>query len=278
MNGKRWLAVLLAFLMLLSFTGCTKKTNTAGKMHYDLTSEPINLDPQTASDLSSLTVINQMFEGLVAVDENGGIICAAASSYDVSADGLTYEFMLRSSLTWNDGSLLDAEDFAFGLQRVLLSDTRSPHAGKFFGIRNAEEYHAGKVDFSEVGIHHNGLRLVITLKQPDETFLNRLADSAAFPCDTAFFDSTKGKYGLEADSILSNGPFYLETWAHEQYLKLTKNDRYREASDVKISGVTMWTNNIEGREATFWKGNTQAWYVTGESYAANHTDAHHQTF
>ena len=271
MKTIRFIAILMVLVLLgIGFGGCSKKTHTAGKMHYDLTSEPINLDPQTASDLSSLTVINQIFEPLVTVDEQGEIVCEAAQSYEVSDDGLTYEIVLRSGLQWNNGSILDAQDYAFGLQRVLLAETQSPHTSKFFGIQNAKEYHEGKAEFSQVGIHVNGLRLVITLSEPDTHFMNRLADAAAMPCNREFFEGTKGKYGLEAETVLANGAFYLQTWAHEQYLKLTKNENYRRKDAVKISGVTMWTNNVEGREETFWKGNTQGCYVSGESYAAHY--------
>lgn len=238
------------------FTGCSGKTNTGGKMHYDLTAEPINLDPQSAADMSSMTVINQIYEPLFRLDEAGEIVPAAAERYTLSADGLNYRILLRFGLMWQNGDPLDAADYAFALRRILLADTQSPYAGQFFGIRNAKAYHSGKADFSEVGVTADGLYLNITLESPDENFLHLLTTTAAMPCQQKFFDSTKGKYGLESEALLSNGAFYLQSWSHDQYLKLTKNENYYAAEDVKIAGVTMWTNNADSREETFWKGNT----------------------
>ncbi len=265
---KKCLALFFCVLLLFGcLTGCTKKTYTGGKMHYDLTAEPKNLDPQTASDVPSMTVIHQMFETLFALDENGEIVPAAADSYTVSEDGLTYRILVRTGMKWQNGAALDAEDFAYGLQRVLMKETMSPHASKFYGIQHAKEYHEGTVGFDQVGISHNGLWLTVTLQQADESFLKLLTLTASSPCDEAFFTSTKGKYGLEAGATNANGAFYLHSWSHDQYLKLSKNANYRAADTVSITGVTMWTNNIEGREETFWNGKTQACYVSGESYA-----------
>ncbi len=272
---KRCIALFLSLLLFGAlFAGCSKQTNTGGKMHYDLSAEPQNLDPQTATDLASMTVIAQIYEPLFTLDAAGALIPAAADGYTLSADGLTYRIQLKSGLRWSNDAILDAEDFAFGLKRLLMPETVSPHASKFFGIAGAKEYNAGECGFEDVGISYNGIYLTVTLVEPDADFLHLLTLTAASACDEAFFYGTKGKYGLEAEATLSNGAFYLQTWSHDQYLKLTKNPNYREADAVMIAGVTMWTNNIEGREETFWNGKTQCCYVSGESYAENASDSH----
>ena len=46
----------------------------------------------------------------------------------------------------------------------------------------------------------------------DETFLSKLTLPGAMPCDEAFFDSTRGTYGLTSASTLSSGHFYLYNW------------------------------------------------------------------
>ena len=50
------------------------------------------------------------------------------------------------------------------------------------------------------------------LSSPDETFLSKLTLPGAMPCDEAFFDSTRGTYGLTSASTLSSGHFYLYNW------------------------------------------------------------------
>src|SRR5216683_576049 len=48
-----------------------------------------------------------------------------ASPYQVSSDGLTYTFTLKSGLKFNDGTPLTADDVAYSLNRVLLPATKS---------------------------------------------------------------------------------------------------------------------------------------------------------
>lgn len=50
------------------------------------------------------------------------------------------------------------------------------------------------------------------LSSPDENFLSKLTLPGAMPCDEAFFNSTRGTYGLTAKTTLSSGPFYLYNW------------------------------------------------------------------
>ena len=44
---------------------------------------------------------------------------AAASSYDVSADGKTYTFHLRAGAKWSDGQPVTAKDFVYSFKRIL---------------------------------------------------------------------------------------------------------------------------------------------------------------
>src|ERR1700694_4883110 len=54
---------------------------------------------------------------------------AAAESYEVSPDGLTYTFHLRSKGAWSDGVPVRAQDFVLGLRRVLDPRVNSPPGG-----------------------------------------------------------------------------------------------------------------------------------------------------
>lgn len=56
--------------------------------------------PQSATDAASKTIIENLYEGLVELDENGSPQLAAAENYTVSPDGLTYTFTLKSDRFW----------------------------------------------------------------------------------------------------------------------------------------------------------------------------------
>lgn len=65
-----------------------------------LAANPKSLDPQSATDAASKTIIENLYEGLVELDENGSPQLAAAENYTVSPDGLTYTFTLKSDRFW----------------------------------------------------------------------------------------------------------------------------------------------------------------------------------
>ncbi|MDE6596244.1 MAG: peptide ABC transporter substrate-binding protein, partial [Oscillospiraceae bacterium] len=66
----------------------------------NIENNPRNLDPQLAEDKESLIIIENMLEGLVRVMPEGGIVPAAAESFDMSEDGLTYTFYLKQGQEW----------------------------------------------------------------------------------------------------------------------------------------------------------------------------------
>ena len=105
----RLLAVLLLLASLLG--GCSDKT--AGQVfRLDILSEPSTIDPQTASSDEQYLILLNTMEGLLKMDENQTPTEAAAESYAVSADGLTYTFFLRKDMLWSDGKTpVTAYDF-----------------------------------------------------------------------------------------------------------------------------------------------------------------------
>ncbi|MFL5628662.1 MAG: ABC transporter substrate-binding protein, partial [Ktedonobacteraceae bacterium] len=63
-------------------------------------------DPGRVQDAPSINAIEMVFTGLVQLDDNLKVRLQLASSYDISADGLTYTFHLRPNLQFSDGTAL----------------------------------------------------------------------------------------------------------------------------------------------------------------------------
>src|SRR5512145_1338563 len=100
--------------------------------------EPGTLDPQLASDNAALTVVADLYEGLVTEGSNGTIEPGAAESWSVGQGGLEYVFKLRRGLRWSNGDALTADHFAAGLRRALDADTAAPNAGLLADITHVE--------------------------------------------------------------------------------------------------------------------------------------------
>ena len=101
----------------------------------------------------------------------------------------------------------------FAFRRIFRADTASPYAVEFSAIQNSAAVQAGLADESSLGVSANGaLTLVFRLSERDDNFLAKLALPGAAPCDEAFFESTRGTYGLTAKTTLASGSFYLYNW------------------------------------------------------------------
>ncbi len=250
---RRLWAVLLACILLCSLTACGDDGSEKGFL-LPLNGEPRQLDPQSATESASVTVIAALFEGLTRLDGDGNVVDGAAT-YTLSTDGLTYTFTLKESYwsplsirgektAWDKPTLVTAQDFVFGWQRAVSPDNQSGTATAFYGIRNAEAVHEGTKPLTELGVAAiSDTQLTVTLEKPDASFLTRLASTPFMPCNRAFFDYTAGRYGLEAKYLLSNGAFSLTAWNHNQSLLLNKNDGYHAADSVVPSAVRFVTDS-----------------------------------
>ncbi len=261
----RWIAAAMALLMALTITACSRREET--KIVYDLEEEPITVDPQCASDQSAFTAINSLFEGLLTVGKDGKLKKGLAKDYTVSEDGLTYTFTLRDGLKWSNGASLTAKDFVFAFERLFDPNTASVAASSFYCIQNGQEIAQGKLDPSQVGVEAlSDTQLVFHLEYPNALFLQLLTTAPAMPCNEAFFESCKGEYGLEADKLITSGPYQLTRWLHEDggYLKLVKNENYHAAGEIDLDAISLWTcYDEEERLERFSSGTTNA-YLSGK--------------
>lgn len=100
--------------------------------------EPATLDPQLANDNAALTVVADLYEGLVTEGSDGTLGPGAAESWRIEQGGLEYVFTLRPRLRWSNGDALTADHFAAGLRRALDPDTAAPNAGLLADVTHVE--------------------------------------------------------------------------------------------------------------------------------------------
>ena len=214
----RFTAAVLAAAFLFSLTGCGG-SSSAASFTWFVDTIPTNLDPQVASAASDVIACENLYSGLVRKNSDGEIVPDLAESWTVSPDGKTYTFQLKDDLTYRavKGASTDyaitAEDFVFAFRRIFQPQTNSPYAVEFSALENSAAVLAGEADASTLGVSASGpLTLVFRLSEKDDNFLAKLTLPGAMPCDEAFFESTRGTYGLTAKTTLSSGSFYLYNW------------------------------------------------------------------
>jgi len=90
-------------------------------------------------------VTEQIYEGLVWLDEKLQPSPRLAQYWTISKDGRTYVFYLRPGVKFHNGDALTSEDVKFSLERLLRRETNSPVRDYFLArIAGAREFAEGK--------------------------------------------------------------------------------------------------------------------------------------
>jgi oligopeptide transport system substrate-binding protein len=80
--------------------------------------EPNSYDPTQQTYTYEAGVGREVFETLLKPNAQGtDVQAAAAEKYEVSSDGLTYTFHLRSNAKWSDGQPVKAADWVYDRRR-----------------------------------------------------------------------------------------------------------------------------------------------------------------
>ena len=141
---KKFLAIAVALLTSLSVMAGCKQASSSGTASSNVPitacvgSEPKSIDPAINQAVDGATYIIHTFEGLTKTDKNNQIVAGIATKWDVSSDGLTYTFHLRTDAKWSDGKAVTAGDFVYAWQRAVDPSTASAYAYQLYYIKNAE--------------------------------------------------------------------------------------------------------------------------------------------
>ena len=109
-------------LFLLLFSSCLKNNSSDENLKifkYNESAGILTLDPIYAKDLPHIWACNQIFNGLVAFDDEMNVVPAIAKSWNISDDGMTYTFILRDDVWFH-------EDECFADKTPRHQDTKTP--------------------------------------------------------------------------------------------------------------------------------------------------------
>ena len=106
-------------------------------------------NPVLSDNAYDTWVVDMVFEGLITNDINGNPVPAAARSYEISADKLTYTFHLNEGMTFHDGEPVTADDVAFTYYTMADPDYDGPRGYVVSDIVGADAYRNGEKDIIE---------------------------------------------------------------------------------------------------------------------------------
>ncbi len=186
------------------------------------------MDPGITSGGDGLEQIQNMFEGLVFVDQiTGEIKAGQAESWTVSPDGITYTFKLRPNLKWSDGQPLKASDFEYAWRRATDPTTKSRYAQALWPVKGGEAFGTGKGSAEGMQAKATDDRtFVVALERPAPFFMHLVATWTAYPVRKDMIEKFGEKWTATKESYVSNGHYRLVEWKPEQSMTVEKNPSY----------------------------------------------------
>jgi oligopeptide transport system substrate-binding protein len=198
--------------------------NLADKQVYRFAElEPASFDPANSQEVSNLP---QIFEGLVNVSwKDGTIEPAMAQSYAANSDATVWTFKMRPGVKWSDGTPLTAKDFEYAWRRVVDPKTASIYTASLANVKNALDIVAGKIPVEQLGAKAlDDATFEVTLTAPAPYFPLLAASWPCYPTPKHVIDKVGLKW-VEAANSVSNGPYILKDWKHDQLQGVEPNNK-----------------------------------------------------
>ncbi len=168
--------------------------------------EPPHLDPTSAAAGAIDQVLySNVFEGLTRFGPDGTVNAGLAESWDISEDGTTYVFKLRTGVKFHDGTDFEATDVVFSLDRARAEDSTNAQKALFDGIESVEAVDANTVK--------------ITLNAPQGNFLFNMAWGDAVIVAPESIDDIK-------NNPVGTGAFTFADWKQGDSITIARNANY----------------------------------------------------
>nr|MDQ3081695.1 ABC transporter substrate-binding protein [Gemmatimonadota bacterium] len=230
------------------------------------TYDPRSLDPALSTDVPTGRAVGYVFDGLVRFTPDAQVVPGLARAWDVSTDGLTYTFHLRTGVKFHDGRPFTARNVVGTFQRVLDPATKGGRGWPLFPIRGAKEYADGKGTTISGLTAPNDTTVVITLTEPLAIFPKLLA----MPVAAIVPDSPAANFG---ENPIGTGPWKFVEWKHDDYLLFAKNPTYFDGPPKADSLMARIVPEPSTAVAEFESGNVDVLYVPeGETRNWEQTD------
>jgi len=211
------------WLLLMFFVVACQNVENASKdqlvFRYNEHKNIGSLDPAFSKDLADIWATNQLFNGLVQMDDNLIVNPCIAKNWVVSDDALTYTFSLRRDVFFHKHPLFGkdstrlaiASDFEYSFNRLLDKQLASPGSWVLNKVDNFKAL--------------NDSIFKIQLKQPFPAFLGLLSMKYC----SVVPQEIVAHYGSDFRSHpIGTGPFKFKRWEENIKLVFRKNHNYFE--------------------------------------------------
>lgn len=225
-NRMRIVSILCLLVLISACKNNLKNQNDHLVFRYNEHKNIGSLDPAFSKDLADIWATNQLFNGLVQMDDQLNVQPSIAKSWVISPDGLTYDFTLKNEVYFHKHRAFGkdstraviASDFEYSLNRLKDKKVASPGS---WVLNKVETFYA-----------QNDSTFTIKLKQPFPAFLGLLTMKYCSVVPKEIIDI----YGTDFRSNpIGTGPFKFKLWEENVKLVFRKNHNYFEVDKNNIA-------------------------------------------
>ena len=192
------------------------------RISWALGSEPLSLDWVYSYDYPPNTVVSNVCESLLRIDESFTPGPGLAEKFE-NPDPLTWVYSIRPDVTFHDGTPLTAEDVAYSLNRHLDDEVGSYWSGFFSNVESIQVTAP--------------LEVTVRLTQPDVLFNQMMAVAGGVVAKQSFVESAGKDFGTPDGGLMCTGPFQLDDWSKGESITLTRYDGYWDADNAARAGT-----------------------------------------
>ncbi|OBX22298.1 MULTISPECIES: ABC transporter substrate-binding protein [Bizionia] len=209
------------FILFLLVLGCSPENKELTNIfRYNEHKNISSLDPAFSKDLADIWATNQLFNGLVEMDDSLNVKPSIAINWIVSDSAKTYTFTLRNDVYFHNHGLfgkdstrtVKASDFEYSFNRIKDKQIASPGS---WVLNKVEDFYAVNDSIFE-----------IKLTQPFPAFLGLLTMKYCSVVPKEIVEH----YGTDfRANPIGTGPFKFKRWEENLKLVFRKNNNYFES-------------------------------------------------
>lgn len=219
----------LIISVLILIIGCSGDNSIEKSVfRYNQAEGLTSLDPAFAGNQSNIWATNQLFNGLVELDNQLLIQPAIAKSWDISEDGLVYMFNLRSDVFFHEHDLFEnksrkviAQDFVYSFQRICNPEGKYNRGMWVFKGKVISDAEGNVSDTAFVAVNDSTLK--IYLEKPFPQFLEVLSINYAHVIPKEVAEHFGENFRSHP---IGTGPFKFQQWDEGNALVFMKNEHY----------------------------------------------------
>lgn len=186
---------------------------------------PETFDPALLGDNRTIELAQNVWEGLLDINDKLQVVPAIASSWSVSKSGLVYTFKLRRNAHFQNGDPVTAADFIYTYSRSLLPATASDTSFFLTDIKGADAVNSGKAKTVSGLKALDPYTLQITLAHRAGYFPNLVSRWPAWVVDSKVI-AKNGKAWVKPGNSIGTGPYQLVRQVGNQEYDFRANPTY----------------------------------------------------